>query len=48
MTEFIIILLALISGLVALGVSRKVNMWGWVTVYWIVLMIKNIMDAVEV
>lgn len=48
MTEFIIILLALISALVALGVSRKVNMWRWITLYWIVLTIKNIMDAVEV
>lgn len=48
MTEVTIVLLALISALVALGVSRKVNMWGWITVYWIVLLIKNIMDAVEV
>ena len=48
MTEVMLVLLVLISGLVALGLSRKVNMWGWMTVYWIVLLLKNIMDVVEV
>ena len=48
MINIMIVLLILISALVALGLSRKVNMWGWITVYWIVLMIKNIMDVVGV
>ena len=48
MTEVIIVLLALISGLVTLGVKQRVNMWGWITVYWFVLTIKNILDLLEV
>lgn len=48
MTELMIVLLALISALVALGLSRHVNMWSWITLYWVVLLIKNILDVAEV
>lgn len=41
---FWVFLLWCISFIVAAGISRKVNMWGWIVAYWIVLCIKNLMD----
>lgn len=43
-----ILLLALIAGIVCVGLSQKRNMWKWIVGYWLVLTAKNLMDLVEV
>ena len=46
LTNLLIISLAIIAAVVAYGLSRKHNMWNWIVLYWIVLTIKNVLDAI--
>lgn len=46
LTNLLIILLAVIAAIVTYGLYRKRNMWHWILLYWIVLMIKNLLDYI--
>lgn len=46
MTHLLIISLAIIAAVVAYGLYRKRNMWHWIVLYWLVLTIKNVLDAI--
>ena len=37
-------LLWIISSVVAIGLSKHYNMWGWIVAYWSVLAFKNMSD----
>ncbi len=39
MLDVILLLLAII---IALGLWRKENMWGWIVAYWVVVVLKNL------
>ena len=44
MTQFLIFLLMLDAAWVAYGLLRRRNMWQFITLYWILLTIKNAVD----
>ena len=46
LTNLLIISLTIIAAVVTYGLYRKRNMWRWVVLYWIVLTIKNVLDAI--
>ena len=39
------IILAVIAAVVAYGLYKKQNMWKWIVAYWVILTIKNIIEA---
>lgn len=41
-----VLILFLISAYVAAGLSEKRNMWKWICVYWLALMVKNAVDLI--
>lgn len=44
-TAFIILCLAAIAARIAVGLARRrLNMWKWIILYWIVLTVKNVLD----
>jgi hypothetical protein len=45
MTKKLIILLAIIAAVVFIGITLGMNMWLLICLYWIVLTIKNVLDA---
>lgn len=45
MTKKLIILLMIISAVVFIGVALGVNMWLFISLYWLVLTIKNALDT---
>lgn len=45
MTMAFQITLALIAGIVAVGLWRKKNMWAVIVLYWAVLTMKNIVEV---
>ena len=47
MTTAFQIALAIIAGIVAVGLYRKRNMWAWIVAYWCVLTVKNIVELVK-
>lgn len=38
--------LAFIAAFIAIGISRKKDMWWWIVVYWFVLTEKNILAVI--
>lgn len=44
-TGVFIIILAVISFIVMVGIAEKRNMWGWILAYWCVLYLKNYVDV---
>lgn len=46
LTNLLIILLAIIAAIVTYGLYKKQVMWNWIVLYWIVLTIKNALDAI--
>lgn len=47
MTTAFQIALAIIAGIVAIGLYRKRNMWAVIVLYWVVLTLKNIVEVVR-
>ena len=47
MTTAFQISLAIIAGIVAVGLYHKRNMWAWIVAYWCVLTVKNIVELVK-
>ena len=45
MTTAFQVILAVIAGIVAYGLYKKQNMWKWIVAYWVILTIKNIVEA---
>ena len=47
MTTAFQIALAIIAGIVAVGLYRKRNMWAVIILYWVVLTLKNIVEVIR-
>ena len=47
MTTAFQIALAIIAGIVAIGLYRKKVMWVWIVAYWCVLTAKNILEVIR-
>lgn len=47
MTTAFQIILAIIAGIVAIGLYRKKVMWAWIVAYWVMLTIKNVLEVVR-
>ncbi len=44
MSQFFVFLLMADALIIAVGLSRKYNMWAFIVAYWILLTIKNAVD----
>lgn len=47
MTTAFQVILAIIAGIVAVGLYRKKVMWAWIVAYWCVLTLKNIVEVIR-
>ncbi|MBR4442537.1 MAG: hypothetical protein IKS52_04625 [Clostridia bacterium] len=44
-SQTLVFLLMLDAAWVAIGLARKKNMWKWIVLYWLILTVKNAVDA---
>lgn len=47
-SQILVFLLMADAAYVAYGLSRKMNMWRCIVLYWVILTIKNLVDAAGV
>jgi hypothetical protein len=45
--QLLIIVLMFDAAIVAVGLLRKKNMWHFICAYWVILTIKNTLEAIE-
>ena len=44
-TQALMLILAILSATVATGLIAGFSMWPWIVAYWLILAIKNLLDA---
>lgn len=42
--QLLIFMLALDAAIIAIGVSKRKNMWWFIVMYWLILTVKNMMN----
>ena len=47
-SQILILLLMLDAGWVCFGLARKKNRWKWITLYWLILTIKILVDYLKI
>lgn len=47
MTTAFQVILAVIAGIVAIGLYRKKIMWAWIVAYWVTLTVKNVLEVIR-
>jgi len=45
LTQILVFALMIDAAWVAIGLARKKNMWRWIILYWVILTLKNLVDA---